>query len=264
MNFAPSQISYDPDNNVYYIGNSQYTYVVDDNFTIIKLLSEHADGELFENQYEHINAPFSQGSTVYHGQFLSGIWLGATLTGTERGRSYARLASINYATGGAKAFYDFPLRISEEEFETVENIDGVLYLFTCRFGTLYLIAVNPIRTYLASDTAKYPYYTAITYSTNSYCTSTDTDRLRLFCVDNIGILRFNLLLSTAMPANTRNVLIGNLNVHVYDETSVIIPAQNNSGNLFVNIKTDGKIYINNVNDVSLDGFFRLNIPLILT
>lgn len=265
IDFAPSQISYDPENDIYYIGNSQYTYAVDANFNVIKLLSTHTGNEIFNNCYENINVPVSQGSAVYKGQFLGGAWLGASGLGLLRGRSYARLVSYNYKTGAIKDFYDFPLRINTEEFEGVEVINGILCLFSCRFGTLFITKVYPEKVYLAHDTANFPYYIDPTYTENSYCTETDVKRIRTFIHGNIGYIRCNLLLSTTMPANTRDVLIGDLGVHIYDETSVILASQSNLGNLLLNIKTDGKMRITNVSTTATcQGFYRANIPVIFT
>lgn len=264
MNFAPSQISYDPDNDIYYVGNSQYTYAVDANFNIIKLLSTHSNNEIFANAYEHINAPASQGSAVYNGQLLGGVWLGATGIALERGRSYARLVTYDYNSGAVKNFYDFPMHINAEEFEAVEVIDGNLCLFSCRFGTLFITTVYPDKIYLSHDTTKYPYYLDAMQTANNYCTATDVARVRTFVSGNSGVIKFNLNLSTALPASTNNITIGNLGVRPYDEFLAVVPSQKNQGNLLVDIKTNGDIVISNPNSgVTLSGFFRTMIPILI-
>ncbi len=264
MEFIPSQISYDPDNDIYYVGNSQYTYAVDSNFNIIRLLSTHKNNELFENNYKNIDTCYSQGSTVINGQFIAGVWLFGVSIGINHGRSYSRLVSYNYSTGEINSLYDFPLPILGEEFEAVENIDGKLYLFSCRFGTLFITIIYPDKLYLAHNTPDYPDYVDATRIDNNYCTETDIKRLRTFTNGNIGVLKLNLLLSTELPANTTNVKIANLNVRSYDEFLVNVPSQNNLGNLLVDIKTNGDVYISNPNNTPLSGFYRSSIALMIT
>lgn len=113
------QISYDIDNNIYYIADySTGIYVYDANFVRIKTLY---NGDIRLNEvvnhvnYPHIQATEPQGSCVYNGQFLSLYWIWADAGYS----SYARIIQYDYKTGLPLKYYDIKMLSSDDEPEAL-------------------------------------------------------------------------------------------------------------------------------------------------
>lgn len=121
----PRQISYDEDNNIYYIGTNGGLFVVDENFNLIKTINTNYD-KLDDCDYQNIVSMATQGSTVYKGQFISIMWFcGAD----DSYPSICRLGTYNYVTGKTNKIYDIFTSGTFDEPEAIVIINNELFVF---------------------------------------------------------------------------------------------------------------------------------------
>lgn len=257
INFAPSQIAYDSDNNIYYVGWSQQSYAVDANFTVIGKIFDDIDG-LTNNPYNGIESIASQGSTVWQGQLIKTVWF----SGGYSNNALGRLATVDYGEKKVRDCYDFDLGIFGEEIETADVIGDKLAIFSVRRGYVYVTEVYPDAIYLAPPLPEYNETLAVTRIENNYCDATAVGRIKVYRNNKVGIILFNLRPSTDIPANTTSIDICRLPCDLF-ATAVQIVAGQNGGSMLVSIATNGTITISNDTSSPLSGFYRACIPVLL-
>lgn len=121
----PRQISYDEDNNIYYIGTNGGLFVVDENFNLIKTINTNYD-KLDDCDYQDIVSMATQGSTVYNGQFISLMWFHGA---DDSYPSICRLGTYNYVTGKTNKIYDIFTSGTFDEPEAIVIINNELFVF---------------------------------------------------------------------------------------------------------------------------------------
>ena len=121
----PRQISYDEDNNIYYIGTNGGLFVVDENFNLIKTINTNYD-KLDDCDYQNIASMATQGSTVYKGQFISLMWFRGA---DDSYPSICRLGTYNYVTGKTNKIYDIFTSGTFDEPEAIVIINNELFVF---------------------------------------------------------------------------------------------------------------------------------------
>lgn len=105
----------------------------------------------------------------------------------------------------------------------------------------------------------------LTRTNNSYVNATSFARLQAFRLGAIGILRFNLQLSSSMPTSTGATAIGSMSIHPSTEILQTIPCQSNNSTILLHVVTDGTIYIYNSSGTATGtNFFRANIPFTIS
>lgn len=104
----------------------------------------------------------------------------------------------------------------------------------------------------------------LTYTSNTYVSSTAFNRLYVYRRGNILIVRGNLQITTAMPSSNSAYTIGSIsNWNGAYEVDLTVPAQDGSGVLLVIITTAGNINIYNTsgNTIAANAFCRFNVAV---
>ena len=104
----------------------------------------------------------------------------------------------------------------------------------------------------------------LTYTSNTYVSSTAFNRLYVYRRGNILIVRGNLQITTAMPSSNSAYTIGTISDwNGAYEVDLTVPAQDGSGTLLVIITTAGKINIYNTSGstIAANAFCRFNVAV---
>lgn len=102
----------------------------------------------------------------------------------------------------------------------------------------------------------------LTSTTNSYVSATDFTRMQAYRRNNLNILAGNLMLTNSLPSNATFVTIGTINDwSAITSVSVVAPAQNGSGAIFVSISDTGIVQIYNGSGAAASGFHRFSLTV---
>lgn len=104
----------------------------------------------------------------------------------------------------------------------------------------------------------------LTYTSNTYVSSTAFNRLYAYRRGNILIVRGNLQITTAMPSSNSAYTIGSISGwNGAYEVDLTVPAQDGSGTLLVIITTAGNINIYNTSGktIAANAFCRFNVAV---
>lgn len=102
----------------------------------------------------------------------------------------------------------------------------------------------------------------LTSTTNSYVSATDFTRMQAYRRNNLNILAGNLMLTNSLPSNATFVTIGTINDwSALTDVSVVAPAQNGSGAIFVSISDAGIVQIYNGSGAAASGFHRFSLTV---
>lgn len=102
----------------------------------------------------------------------------------------------------------------------------------------------------------------LTSTTNSYVSATDFTRMQAYRRNNLNILAGNLMLTNSLPSNATFVTIGTINDwSALTDVSVVAPAQNGSGAIFVSISDAGVVQIYNGSGAAASGFHRFSLTV---
>lgn len=105
-----------------------------------------------------------------------------------------------------------------------------------------------------------------TYTSNSYVSSTNVGRIKIYRFGHVGILHLNMQISTSIPASTSSFEIGSFDASLLiTEYYVVAPQSGGSQTLLVSITSSGKLNVaNQSSTASGTGWFRAEIPVMFT
>lgn len=106
----------------------------------------------------------------------------------------------------------------------------------------------------------------MTYTSNSYVSSTNAARVRIYRYGQMGFLYLNLQISTSIPANTSSFEIGTFDASFIINSLQIVASQSGgSQTLLVTLSASGSLTVSNQTSVaSGTGWFRAMIPVMFT
>ena len=257
MVVIPYFMAYDAERDIYYAGNSQFTYVYNGDLdTLIKTI-KHDPTEWVANSYGEIRNTYSQGCDVYDGQLVYGFWLQRHFgeTGYEDilAPSIGRLAINDYITDEPKAFFDVPV-LANEEFEDVAVDGSDLILISAEAGYvdssdaehnyIVLTRVAALETFVSPNSnADVITKEAAVYQSNSYVTQADLEKTVVYRHHDYALMAVDLYVS-ALPESAGSILIGYTPVRpVADFQINLLGNKGTVLNLYVDYR--GRIYLQN-------------------
>lgn len=135
------QISYDPDNDIYYLSDQNDVYIYDSNFIRIKGTGIKPVATGFKNNpYSNLALTTSQGSCVYKGQFLTMEYS----LGNTGFSSICRISQFNLAdTSKVKYQFDVKMLTSFDEPESIVVMNDMIYLFGYTQESITCVIIDP-------------------------------------------------------------------------------------------------------------------------
>lgn len=103
----------------------------------------------------------------------------------------------------------------------------------------------------------------LTYTSNSYVSETDFNRLRVFKIGSLYVCNGNFSITNNMPTSTSDVAIGTISG--WSSTypiNIDVPMQNGSGVAFISISTTGTVTLTNLSGVTIKGWCKFNASTI--
>lgn len=103
----------------------------------------------------------------------------------------------------------------------------------------------------------------LTYTSNSYVSETDFNRLRVFKIGSLYVCNGNFSITNNMPTSTSDVAIGTISG--WSSTypiNIDVPMQNGSGVAFISISTIGTVTLTNLSGVTIKGWCKFNASTI--